>query len=1224
MPPLFDAEKFRRISSDDPTDDAPARVTALDTTRSFLVEASAGSGKTELLIQRYLKLLAQVDEPEEILAITFTRKAAAEMRDRILQELRSAEKDDADAECSPHQLQTRALALTALENGRRRSWNLTRQPQRMYLRTIDSFCRDITARLPILTQMEAGAEPVTDAAELYTAASRSVLMQLGGADKNLNHAIRTQLLHLDNRFENAVQLLAGLLGTRDQWGHVLPIDREISDEEFDQTLCDQFEHPLQEIHASASREMKQALDRSTAVQIFSLIQHAANFLDKENKKNPFAACLAWTDIPSYRAEDATCWSTVAAFLLNADGDFRRRVDINLGFPTDSPRKRGMQELLASIADQDDLLHALRTIQALPPMQYTEQQRRVLRASFLLLRYALAHLKLTFAHTAKTDFTELLLAAQHALANDTQNIALALGTKIQHLLVDEMQDTSVTQFHLLSHLVKSWDGCSQTVFLVGDPKQSIYSFRHAEVALFARARQTVLGEVPLETISLTRNFRSQQSLVESTNAYFSQIFATTNDTSEILFQPSLSVHNEAFEERVHWHPQVLSKKSFPEEDSASDVSVEIDPALVEAETLCDVIEGYRIEDRTNHRITRIAILVSNKRHAWPILKAMQRRSLAYRAIEMDTLTDRQPLLDLLAISRCLLHAADRTAWLAVLRAPWCGLTLADLHTLCGSENAQEMKDWTLPELLRERIPLLSKDGSARAQHVWKTLEQACLQLPQERLASLVERTWHTLGGPSCIPTTEWPAVEQFFKMLSALEKEGNTLTATLIEERMQKLYAPTPVQGEDCVEVLTIHKAKGLEWDVVLLPCLHKKPRHDDPKLLLWSEEIRTTQEDCGDPDVSLHSRIFLAPIQHASETKEPIGQWIRKRIAQRKEAELKRLFYVACTRARRELHLFATAVKNIKGELAQPDPRSMLSVAWPFAKEIFTQAVILPNAADNLLTMLPSQPAPLPGIATRLAAETERSDASVGIEIPLSNFCRLPSGWASTPPLPDVWSKAASRNIETVDEEEIRTEKRPDASWKARLFGTVLHALMQPLAEILRTNSGKEDIDAAIQRLRQPATLRMMQGGYTPRDAQTAADRMVRVLLEVSTDSVAQWLLAKHPTIDPLLPEFEIPLTAVLHSTVRSVRLDRMFLAGAEPLSKSEGKQQLWIVDFKTATHGERNLEAFLAEQKEYYLEQMQRYTAVIQAAYPHIATVHVGLYFPLLQKFLWWAEGTS
>ena len=104
-------------------DDAPQRAAALDTQRSFLVEASAGSGKTELLIQRYLKLLALVEEPEQILALTFTLKAAAEMRDRILQEMRDAEDESALQELSANKQFTRSLAVAALEAGRLRGWH---------------------------------------------------------------------------------------------------------------------------------------------------------------------------------------------------------------------------------------------------------------------------------------------------------------------------------------------------------------------------------------------------------------------------------------------------------------------------------------------------------------------------------------------------------------------------------------------------------------------------------------------------------------------------------------------------------------------------------------------------------------------------------------------------------------------------------------------------------------------------------------------------------------------------------------------------------------------------------------------------------------------------------------------------------------------------------------------------------------------------------------------
>ena len=1220
-PELSEMKITSKIAPDAQPDDTPQRMMALDTQRSFLVEASAGSGKTELLIQRYLKLLAQVEEPEEILAITFTRKAAAEMRDRILQELRAAEKTDASSEPSPHKQQTRALAAAALENGRRRNWNLTRQPHRMQVRTIDSLCKEITSRLPMLAQMEERTQPITDASELYSIAAQNVLKQLGGDDEKLNTAIRALLLHLDNRLEHAVQLLANLLATRDQWGHIFPIAKNLSDAEFDNALRERFELPFLEIRASACDALAQVMNPAATAQIFSFIQHAAGYLKKAGKKNPFAACLAWTELPLYRAEDAVHWAVVADFLLTREGGFRKKVDVTLGFPPNDPRKPEMQALLTSLTGNTALQQALRDLQMLPPAQYTEQQRKVLRASFLLLRHALVQLKLVFAQEGKTDFTELLLAAQQALADDTNSIALALGTKIQHLLVDEMQDTSVTQFHLLRHLTQSWDGFSQTVFLVGDPKQSIYRFRQAEVALFAHARDSGLGDVRFETIFLTSNFRSQQRLVETTNQYFSQVFLETNDTDGIHFHPSLAANlEESIDkswDRVHWHPLIHAKQKEKSESARKSASDAIHPSLVEAQTLCDVIEGYRSEDQANDCARSIAILVSNKRHAWPILKEMQRRKIPYCAIEMDTLTDRQSLLDLLAITRCLLHAADRTAWLAVLRAPWCGLTLADLHTLCGTEvcgtEDAQWRSCTFPELLRERLSLLSDDGQQRAARVWRTLEQACSLLPQERMSSLVERAWHTLGGQACVLASEMPAIEQFFAMLSDLEMEGVRLTATRIEERMQKLYAPTPAPEEGSVEVLTMHKAKGLEWDIVLLPGLHNKPRNDDPRLLVWEEDIRPT------PEGALKSQFFLAPIQHVSETKEPFGQWIRQRIAKREKGERKRLLYVACTRARRELHLFATLAQNEKGELARPNARSLLHIAWPLAAEIFARQPEQTNVADNILTMPAPHLQPHSGIAASLAAEAQPGEASI---LPLSNFRRLPSGWTPTPLPPDVGQPSDWEQVEAATEDAVSAILRPEGSWKARLFGTVVHALMQPLAQILRASKNEDAVNPAVQHLRQPALLRMMQGGYAPKAAQVAADRIARVLLEISRDPVAQWLLAAHPNVDPLLPDFEIPLTALRQKTIRNVRLDRMFLAGPEPLAA--GNQHLWIVDFKTATHGERDMEPFLAEQKNLYTRQMQVYAEVARAAYPQPKEIHLGLYYPLLQKFIWWIEGAT
>ncbi|MDZ7771088.1 MAG: UvrD-helicase domain-containing protein [Woeseiaceae bacterium] len=127
--------------------DRQARVDALDVTRSFIVQAPAGSGKTELLIQRYLCLLASVADPEEVVAITFTRKAAMEMQLRVVEALaRAADGVDGEAE---HEQRTMAAARAVLARNAERGWQLPESPRRMRIQTLDAFCASVARLLPV-------------------------------------------------------------------------------------------------------------------------------------------------------------------------------------------------------------------------------------------------------------------------------------------------------------------------------------------------------------------------------------------------------------------------------------------------------------------------------------------------------------------------------------------------------------------------------------------------------------------------------------------------------------------------------------------------------------------------------------------------------------------------------------------------------------------------------------------------------------------------------------------------------------------------------------------------------------------------------------------------------------------------------------------------------------------------------------------------------------------
>ena len=198
--------------------DAQARREAVDPLVSCCVSAPAGSGKTELLIQRYLALLARVDEPERVIAITFTRKAAAEMRARLLGALGAARANPVPA--TAHERLTRDLALAALANDRERGWGLVASPSRLRIQTIDSLCGELTRQMPVLSGCGGDLAVSDDASHLYREAVESFLR---GEDSKPGSRLRRLLLHLDNNWQEAATLLQALLARRDQWQRLLGV-----------------------------------------------------------------------------------------------------------------------------------------------------------------------------------------------------------------------------------------------------------------------------------------------------------------------------------------------------------------------------------------------------------------------------------------------------------------------------------------------------------------------------------------------------------------------------------------------------------------------------------------------------------------------------------------------------------------------------------------------------------------------------------------------------------------------------------------------------------------------------------------------------------------------------------------------------------------------------------------------------------------------------------------
>ncbi len=202
--------------------------------------------------------------------------------------------------------------------------------------------------------------------------------------------------------------------------------------------------------------------------------------------------------------------------------------------------------------------------------------------------------------------------------------------------------------------------------------------------------------------------------------------------------------------------------------------------------------------------------------------MRRAGLRFRAVEIEALGHRSIVQDLLALTRALVHPGDRLSWLAVLRAPWCGLTLVDLETLAGDDQKAVL--W---ELMQDtgRLARLGADGQARLERVRVVMADCFARRRRQPLRRLVEGAWIALGGPACAAdATDLADALAYLDLLEELEVAGDLVELDVLAERVEKLFALPDVEATERLQLMTIHKAKGLQFHTVIVPGLGRIPR----------------------------------------------------------------------------------------------------------------------------------------------------------------------------------------------------------------------------------------------------------------------------------------------------------------------------------------------------------------------------------------------------------------
>ncbi|NKC15611.1 MAG: AAA family ATPase [Gammaproteobacteria bacterium] len=1048
--------------------DHAVRERAVNGRGSYIVQAPAGSGKTELLVQRYLRLLAEVKRPEAILAITFTNKAAAEMRGRILDALAAAQEGAPD---EVHRLRTWQLARAAMERDAEEGWDLPAAPRRLRVQTIDSFCAELARQLPVLSGFGALPVPAEDAADLYQAAAQAVLEEIDA--ELLGDDVAALLEHLDGNASKLVRLIAHALARREQW---LKYIVEAAD-----TDRAAMEAMLGRLVAGGLARARALCPAELLGHMWQVLAQAASFRVQTHGEAGFLRpALALVDEDaSAPAGELARWRMLADFvLLKNSAEVRSRVTRNEGVPGKGAvgdknkavaHKEAVLSVLEAVRTRPALVAALDEVRHLPEPYYCEQQWRIVGALWRVLRMAAAHLQLEFSSRFTVDFAEIQLRSLDALGriDAPSDLMLGLDARVEHLLVDEFQDTSYSQMRLLERLCSGWQrGDGRSAFLVGDPMQSIYRFREAQVSLFLSAWRNGIGPLALEPLRLTANFRSSAPLVEWTGHAFATIFPAHDDAASgaVSFAPAIAQRSERAGDGVSVHPLVSAGARGGNDQAEAELTL----ALVQ-KTLAD------------HPGETCAVLVRSRGHLAQLMPKLRQAGVSLQAVEVESLETRTVVLELYGLVRAVLHGADGPAWLTVLRAPWCGLELHDLHTL-----------FTLPQGWAKALtePLddigLPAPALARLRRVMVAVARARRERLRLGLASAIENAWYALGGPHCLASpTALEDARSLLALVAQHEHAGDLRDTGRFDRALAKLYSAPEVERDADVQLMTMHKAKGLEFDTVIVPGLGKQPRRTANPIVLHSERVQ------ADGTVDL----LVAPIAGV-EAGDPLFEYLLRAERERDAYEVSRLLYVAVTRAKRRLHLLGQVNAKEDGSLATPPSTSLLHRLWPLVVGEFEAA---PRQA--------------------LAAADEVA--------PAPRLKRITGQWL------ELHTVAETEVYEGLEDGEEPPVEFNWAGENARHVGTVVHRWLERFGAEGLAHWTPAQVRACAQRF--AAALANL--GVPPADLPRTSARVCDALCGVVTDERARWILGAHREA-----YCEFAITQVHGGTAQEMVIDRMFI----------------------------------------------------------------------------------
>jgi ATP-dependent exoDNAse (exonuclease V) beta subunit len=691
--------------------------------------------------------------------------------------------------------------------------------------------------------------------QIYQEAAENTLLLI--EEDEYQASISSVLLYLDNHVDRFYRLIVQMLSKREQWLPKLYIEGALD--------INLLEMLAQELIVEYLGTLRDAASGLLGKPFFNLLE--INTRDDVSKINK---------LPGSTIEDLSDWQTISELLLTkSTGNWRKKIDANIGFSVELKEEKFVfKEILEGLDSEVEFKKILNNLSNLPSAYFPESTSKNINDIAQVLKLSVAELKMIFKEKSLQDFSEVGMQAINALDSreEVSDIALLLDYQVKHLLIDEFQDTSYSQLSLIEKLVDSWqEGDGKSIFFVGDPMQSIYKFRESQVGIFLEVMKNGIGNLKIKSLILSSNFRSNKSIVEKNNKIFSQIFP--NQDNLLLG----AIH----------YSESKSASQVGQNDAVTFYPFSADQDFEEAEMVVSIIKNS-ISTNPNHEV---AVLVRSRSHLNAITLLLQESNINFEALKTEPLRTNLFTRDLLSLTRALLSLADRLAWLSILRAPWCGLNLKDLLAFSDSIDKTIFSQLIDDDIVK----YLSADGAVRSRHLFLAIEEA---IYCEGKFSFVERFSYALSqlcNEIELSEQEKSIRSQFLSLLNHCELNQG-LDIKTIEMMVKDLFAPSKSAP---IKLMTIHQAKGLEFDTVIIPGLGKKGKSDSLALMQIQEFS--------------NKNILLAPIKSSYEDSESKTylylQYLQK---QQTHFELMRVLYVAMSRAKDKIHLLGGVSKTGK------------------------------------------------------------------------------------------------------------------------------------------------------------------------------------------------------------------------------------------------------------------------------------------------------------------------